>query len=84
MVLEYRFQLGLIGTKAAIIARAWSTARVIGTFDLRDDFEFNRGDDMVGKVTIQLNRGDEPLVVMSDDIKLRVKKWKYKSVIEGP
>ncbi|MCG6917587.1 MAG: PKD domain-containing protein [Deltaproteobacteria bacterium] len=61
----------------------WSVGRMLGTFDLPDDFKFNRGDDLVGKVTIQLNRGDEPLVVMSDDIKLRVKKWKYKSVIEG-
>ena len=59
----------------------WSTARVIGTFDLPDDFEFNRGDDMVGKVTIQLNRGDKPLVVMSDDIKLKVRNWKYKMEI---
>ena len=49
----------------------WSIARMLGTFDLPDDFEFNRGDDLVGKVTIQINRGEEPLVVMSDDIKLK-------------
>ncbi len=59
----------------------WSIARMLGTFDLPDDFEFNRGDDLVGKVTIQVNRGEEPLVVMSDDIKLKVRKWKYKSEI---
>jgi hypothetical protein len=61
----------------------WSTARMLGTFDLPDDFEFNRGDDLVGKVTVQINRGEEPLVVMSDDLKLKVKNWKYKSVIHG-
>ena len=59
----------------------WSTARMVGTFDLPDDFEFYRGDDLVGKVTIQLNRGEEPLVVMSDDIKLKVRNWKYKMEI---
>ncbi|MEJ2427660.1 MAG: PKD domain-containing protein [Deltaproteobacteria bacterium] len=56
----------------------WSTARMVGTFDLPDDLEFARGDDLVGKVTIQLNRGEEPLVVMSDDIKLKVSNWRYK------
>ena len=61
----------------------WSVARMLGSFDLPDDFEFNRGDDLVGKVTVQLNRGEEPLVVMSDEVKLKVKKWKYKSVIES-
>lgn len=61
----------------------WSIARILGTFDLPDDFEFNRGDDLVGKVTIQVNRGEEPLVVMSDDIKLKVRKWKYKSEIRS-
>jgi hypothetical protein len=61
----------------------WSIARMLGTFDLPDDFEFNRGDDLVGKVTIQVNRGEEPLVVMSDDIKLKVRKWKYKSEIRS-
>jgi hypothetical protein len=54
---------------------------MVGTFDLPDDFEFYRGDDLVGKVTIQLNRGEEPLVVMSDDIKLKVRNWKYKMEI---
>jgi hypothetical protein len=61
----------------------WSIARMLGTFDLPDDFEFKRGDDLIGKVTIQVNRGEEPLVVMSDDIKLKVKKWRYKSEIRS-
>lgn len=61
----------------------WSIARMLGTFDLPDDFEFNRGDNLIGKVTIQVNRGEEPLVVMSDDIKLKVRKWKYKSEISS-
>jgi len=61
----------------------WSIARMLGTFDLPDDFEFNRGDDLVGKVTIQVNRGEEPLVVMSDEIKLKVRKWRYKSEIRS-
>jgi hypothetical protein len=61
----------------------WSIARMLGTFDLPDDFEFNSGDDLVGKVTIQVNRGEKPLVVMSDDIKLKVRKWKYKSEIRS-
>ena len=56
----------------------WSTARMVGTFDLPDDLEFAPREDLVGKVTIQLNRGEEPLVVMSDDIKLKVSNWKYK------
>jgi hypothetical protein len=59
----------------------WSIARVLGTFDLPDDFEFNRGDELVGKVTIQVNRGEDPLVVMSDEIKLKARKWRYKSEI---
>ena len=61
----------------------WSTARMVGTFDLPDDLEFNRGEDLVGKVTVQLNRGEEPLVVMSDDIKLKVSNWRYKMEISG-
>jgi len=61
----------------------WSIARMLGTFDLPDDFEFNSGDDLVGKVTIQVNRGEKPLVVMSDDIELKVRKWKYKSEIRS-
>jgi len=61
----------------------WSIARMLGTFDLPDDFEFNRGDDLVGKVTVQINRGEEPVVVMSDDLKLKVKNWRYKSVIHS-
>ena len=56
----------------------WSTARLLGTFNFPDDVEFHRGDDLVGKVTIQLNRAGEPVVVMSDDIKLRVSNWRYK------
>ena len=56
----------------------WSSARLLGTFNLPDDLEFHRGDDLVGKVTIQLNRAGEPLVVMSDDIKLNVSNWRYK------
>ena len=56
----------------------WSSARLLGTFNLPDDVEFHRGDDLVGKVTIQLNRAGEPVVVMSDDIKLRVSNWGYK------
>jgi hypothetical protein len=56
----------------------WSTARMVGTFNLPDDVEFHRGDDLVGKVTIQLNRGEDPLVLMSDDIKLKVSNWRYK------
>jgi hypothetical protein len=61
----------------------WSSARLFGTFDLPDDFEVDHGDNLVGKVTIQVNRGEKPLVVMSDDIKLKVKNWKYKSVIHS-
>ena len=56
----------------------WSTARMVGTFNLPDDVEFHRGDDLVGIVTIQLNRAGEPVVVMSDDIKLNVSNWRYK------
>ena len=56
----------------------WSTARLLGTFNFPDDVEFHRGDDLVGIVTIQLNRAGEPLVVMSDDIKLNVSNWRYK------
>jgi len=61
----------------------WSTARMLGTFGLPDDFEFNRGDDLVGKVTVEINREGEPVIVMSDELKLKVKKWKYKSLIHG-
>jgi hypothetical protein len=61
----------------------WSIARMLGTFDLADDVEFNRGDDLVGKVTIQVNNGEEPLVVMSDEIKLKVHKGKYKWEVIG-
>jgi len=61
----------------------WSTARMLGTFDLPDDFEFKRGDDLVGKVTVEISREGEPVLVMSDDLKLKVKNRKYKSVIHG-
>ena len=56
----------------------WSSARLLGTFNLPDNVEFHRGDDLVGIVTIQLNRAGEPVVVMSDDIKLNVSNWRYK------
>ena len=56
---------------------------MLGTFDLPDGFEFKRGDDLVGKVTVEINSGEEPVIVMSDDLKLKVKNWKYKSVIRG-
>lgn len=61
----------------------WSTARMLGTFDLPDDFKFDRGDDLVGKVTVEINHEGEPVIVMSDEVKLKVKNWKYKSVIHG-
>lgn len=61
----------------------WSIARMLGTFDLPDDFKFHRGDDLVGKVTVQINRGKQPLIVMSDDLKLKAKNWRYKSVIRS-
>jgi len=61
----------------------WSTARMLGTFDLPDDFEFKRGDDLVGKVTVEISREGEPVIVMSDDLKLKVKNRKYKSLIHG-
>ena len=61
----------------------WSTARILGTFGLPDGFEFNRGDDLVGKVTVEINREGKPVIVMSDELKVKVKNWKYKSVIHG-
>jgi len=61
----------------------WSTARMLGTFDLPDGFEFKRGDDLVGKVTVEISREGEPVIVMSDDLKLKVKNRKYKSLIHG-
>jgi hypothetical protein len=61
----------------------WSIARMLGTFDLPDNFKFDRGDDLVGKVTVQINRGEQPLIFMSDDLKLKAKNWRYKSVIRS-